>query len=190
MTTVRRRAPTADPARIRVPARGEPVVKAVRRRRDDVSEARFAIAQFSGWVANADTKAGLLATATIFLGGTLVGQRPAIRGSFTPVTWQDWVRTVLITGVLVAVPIAVIALTATLRPRVVDDTNSRYSWPFVAATPVRDLTTSKRTTADEAWLAAHELAVIARQKYRWLTLALIAWASGSLGLFTWFLLTP
>ena len=167
-----------------------PVVKKVRRRRDDVDEARFAITQFSGWIANADTKAGLLATATIFLGGTLVGQRTGVRASFAPATWHDWVRTVLITGALAAVPIAVVALTAALRPRVLDDTRSRYSWPFVAATPVRDLAASRRTTDDEVWLAAHDLAVIARRKYRWLTIALTAWAAGSLGLFTWFLLTP
>jgi hypothetical protein len=105
------------------------------------------------------------------------------------VTWHDWVRAVLITGALLAVPIAVVALTAALRPRVVD-TSSRYSWPFIAATPMRDLATSTRTTADEAWLAAHDLAVIVRRKYRWLTVALTAWAAGSLGLFTWFLLTP
>ncbi|HEX6342635.1 hypothetical protein [Umezawaea sp.] len=170
-------------------ARRAPVVKSVRSRRDDVGEARFVIAQFSGWVANADTKAGLLATATIFLGTTLVGQRSAVRASFSPSTWQEWVRAVLITGALVAVPVAVVALTATLRPRVLGNTGSRYSWPFVATTPVRELARSNRT-ADEAWLAAHNLAVIVRRKYRWLTLALVAWAIGALSLFTWFLLTP
>jgi len=160
----------------------------VRRRREDVGEAHFAVGQFSGQIANADTKAGLLATATIFLGGTLVGQRDVIRTSFTPTTWQDWVRSALISVALVAVPIAVIALTAALRPRVFDGSRSRYSWPSVATTPVHDLATRRRTSADEAWRAAHDLAVIARRKFRWLTLALLAWSAGALGLFTWFLL--
>ncbi len=162
----------------------------VRRRRGDVAEAQFAVAQFSGGVANADTKAGLLATATIFLGGTLVAQRTVIRASFTPTTWGDWVRAVLMTLVLISVPVAVLALTAALRPRVVDRGRSRYSWPSVAATPVRDLATRKRTAADEAWRTAHDLAVIIQRKFLWLTVALVAWASGALGLFAWFLLTP
>ncbi|MFD9741386.1 Pycsar system effector family protein [Umezawaea sp. NPDC059074] len=166
------------------------VAKTVRRRRDDVGEAHFAITQFSGWVANADTKAGLLATATIVLGGTLAGQRAEIRASFTPTTWHEWVRAVVMALTLVAVPAAVLALTAALRPRVLDGSRSRYSWPSVAATPVRDLPRSKRSAADEAWLAAHDLAVIARQKFRWLRIALLAWVVGALGLFAWFLLAP
>ncbi|PRY35400.1 hypothetical protein CLV43_114319 [Umezawaea tangerina] len=165
--------------------------RVVRRRADTLAEAQFAIAQFSGWVTNADTKAGLLATATTILGGALVGQRTAIRASFTPDSWREWALAAVLVWTLAAVVTTAVALTAALRPRVVARGHSRFSWPTVAATPVHELLAAdRRTAAREAWRAAHDLAVIARMKFRWLRLALLAWANGATGLFVWFLLSP
>ncbi|WNV82766.1 Pycsar system effector family protein [Umezawaea sp. Da 62-37] len=165
--------------------------KVTRRRSGSLAEAQFAITQFSGWVSNADTKAGLMATATTILGGALVGQRTAIRASFPPESPREWAVAAVLVWTLLAVVTTAFALTAALRPRVVNDGYSRFSWPTVAATPAHVLDAADpRDSSREAWRSAHELAGIARLKFRWLRLALLAWANGATGLFAWFLLFP
>ncbi|MET1075889.1 MAG: Pycsar system effector family protein [Umezawaea sp.] len=166
-------------------------MKVVKRRSDTLAEAQFAITQFSVWVTNADTKAGLMATATTILGGALVSQRTAIRATFSPGSPFEWGLAVVLVWTLLAVLTTAFALTAALRPRVVNQGHSRFSWPTVAATPVHVLDAADpRNSSREAWRAAHELAGIAQLKFRWLRVALLAWANGATGLFAWFLLSP
>lgn len=151
---------------------------------------QLAITQFSTWVSNADTKAGLLATATTLLGGGLASQRGAIRKSFAPATALEWVSTVAVSVTMIAMVVAVAALVVGLRPRARRYGFSRYSWPSVASLSLEQyLERVQRTPRLEGWRTAHDLARIARVKFLCLHVAASAWALGALSFLTWTVLS-
>ncbi|MFD1148172.1 Pycsar system effector family protein [Saccharothrix hoggarensis] len=158
-------------------------------REDEPKDAYQAIGQFSGWVANADTKAGLLATATTLLGGGLASQRHTIRDAFRPSSLADWVSLVAISVAMVAILVTAIALVLVLVPRarVARQTRfSRFSWPAVAAKSMDELLAEvDAKPAEEAWWTARDLAIIVHRKVRWLRVALFGWVIGALGLLAW-----
>jgi hypothetical protein len=154
-----------------------------------LDDAYKAISEFSGWVTNADTKAGLLASATTLVGGGIASQRAKVRESFRPATVADWIELIAICVSILAVLVAVVALVVVLRPQARRFGFSRFSWPAVVVHEVAELAAmSGRTQRMEAWQTAHDLAVIAQQKFRWLSVALFSWAIGAFCLLTWILL--
>ncbi|MFI6099368.1 Pycsar system effector family protein [Lentzea sp. NPDC051213] len=156
------------------------------RQRHDHEQVQLAITQFSAWVSNADTKAGLLATATTLLGGGLASQRTVIRGAFPPTTTMAWVRVIAIGLSVLAVVVAVAALVVALRPRARKHGFSRYSWPVVASVSLEQYRARVcRAPGAEGWRTAHDLARIARAKFRCLYVATWAWAVGAVSFLAW-----
>lgn len=149
------------------------------------------IGQFSTWIANADTKAGLLATATTVLGGLLAGQRVAIQAAFHPRTPWQWVALLAVCVSIASILLCVLALVVVLRPRVQKPGYSRYSWPSVARTPLPRLVSASRSRAKlEGWRTAKAMAAIAARKFFWLRVAVLSWAVSAVSQFLWTVIRP
>jgi hypothetical protein len=158
----------------------------------DNGDVRFAIDQFARWIANADSKAGVLgiglsvvAAAIGVQGRSLVHRLPA--GSF-----GDWASALGLIASGAALALSTALVVRALSPVVaVPRRFSRYSWS-VADAPVAELVRADDALdREQAWLMASLLASIARRKFRNLrrafglwafaTIAFVAVALGNLG---------
>lgn len=144
----------------------------------DSGDARFAIDQFGRWIANADTKASLLAAALLIMVGALGEQGRAVVHRLPPVSVADW-GSLLALAVATGTAVASIGfLVRTVTPRIQrTDRFSRYSFDSVADAQLQDLVQAD-TEADRehGWLTASVLASIARRKFRNLQRA-FAWSA-------------
>ncbi|MFD4641669.1 Pycsar system effector family protein [Lentzea sp. NPDC058436] len=165
--------------------------RTVRRHRDSTSEAQFVITVVGNWIVNADTKAGLLATANAVLGGVVASQRSSLRSAFNPKSPTPWWELPIAGLVALSFLISMVALVAVLRPRIRTGPYSRYSWPAVANLSAEDvLSRARRNPEAEAWRTARDLSLIARRKFLWLRVAIFSWAVTGVLSLSWVVLHP
>lgn len=143
----------------------------------DSGDARFAIDQFGRWIANADTKASLLAAALLIMAGALDEQGRAVVHRLPPTSFADWaslLALVVATGAAVA---SIGFLVRTVTPRIHESGRfSRYSFDSVADASLQDLVHADRgADREHGWLTASVLASIARRKFRNLQRAFAWW---------------
>lgn len=143
------------------------------------------------WIVNADTKAGLLATATAIIGGIMASQRASLRNAFRPQDPADlWELSTAALAIL-ALLVCAVALVSVLRPRVRTGPYSRYSWPAVSSASFElVIEHAMHDSAIEAWRTVYDLSLIARKKFYWLKMAIFAWATAALSLFLWSIIRP
>jgi hypothetical protein len=138
----------------------------------EVEDVRFAVTQFSAWVTNADTKAGLGLAGVALLVNGMVAVRPLFARNLPPATVRTWCFVTTYTMTTACVLITVGCLTLALLPRIDTQRFSRYSWPLVSRATEQELfALSPKTERIEGWHAAHALAQIARRKFRYLGFA-------------------
>ena len=160
------------------------------RRRAQVNsdDARFAITQMTAWIANADVKAGLIATADTVLVGALVTQRRAAVDSARQLDVADVIGLISLGLSVLGVLWSAVFLLIVLTPRVRGGQKTRYSWPSLATANAGDLVhTDPETDRREAWESAIVLANIAARKYRATRLSLIRWIVGGVFLLVWWM---
>ena len=153
-------------------------------------DARFAITQMSAWIANADVKAGLIATANTVLVGALVSQRRAVVDSVRQLDVTDVIGLISLGLSVAGVLWSALFLLIVLTPRLRSGETTRYSWPSLAGAKVSDLMDADpEADRREAWASAIALANIAARKYRSTRLSLIGWIVGSVFLLVWWACT-
>jgi hypothetical protein len=148
----------------------------------DNGDARFAIDQFARWIANADTKAGLLAAAMVILASALGQQGAPLSHRLPPGSFGGWVS---LCGLVVSAGAVVASTTFLVRavaPSVeASEGFSRYSLVSVADASVADLVRANSDLdRDQGWGTATLLARIALRKFRNLRHAFRWWAVGAL----------
>ncbi|WP_204072741.1 Pycsar system effector family protein [Planotetraspora phitsanulokensis] len=147
----------------------------------DSADAHFAISQFSAWIMNADTKAGVLAAALAILINGLLGQKIAITALLPPRNVAAWLPLTALTGSAICIIAASMHLILAVRPKIRQDEFSRYSWPSVSKSTISQLVSrGTDTDREEAWKTAHTLASIAEIKFRRLRVAFIWWLIAAL----------
>jgi hypothetical protein len=148
----------------------------------DNADARFAIDQFARWIANADTKAGLLAAAMVILASAIGQQAASLSHRLPPGSFGGWVSLgglVVAAGAVVAsIAFVVRAVTPTVHA---SDGFSRYSLVSVAGASVAELIgADPDVDREQGWETATLLARIALRKFRNLRRAFRWWAVGAL----------
>jgi hypothetical protein len=152
----------------------------------NADDARFAITQMSTWIANADVKAGLIATADTVLVGALISQRREAVDSARQLEVADVIGLISLGLSAIGVIWSAFFLLIVLTPRVRSGQKTRYSWPSLAQAKVSDLVDiDLETDRREAWTSAIALANIAARKYRATRLSLIGWIVGGVFLLVW-----
>lgn len=150
-----------------------------------------AVSGTAEWVRAADSKAGFAMTALTILLTAMATDLPQVRGLWSEPR-ASWTVLVLLASCL-AVTAAITCSILVVVPRTRGLTPNRFSWPWIASASQDDvLDHVKRGSAeDDAWLQAHELAVIAGRKYKWLGWSLRAGIVAALTFAFWKLvLTP
>jgi hypothetical protein len=143
----------------------------------DSGDARFAIDQFGRWIANADTKASLLAAALVIMGGALGDQGRTVGHRLPPTSFADWLSLVALLAATGAIVTSVGFLVGVVSPRLEEsDEFSRYSFPSVADAPIAELVrVDGGSDREHGWRTATVLASIARRKFRCLRRAFAWW---------------
>lgn len=151
-------------------------------------DARFAITQMSAWIANADVKAGLIATADTVLVSALVSQRREAVDSARQLDVTDAIGLISLGLSALGVLWSAFYLLQVLTPRMRSVQKTRYSWPSLAQAKVDDLIDADpETDRREAWTSAIALANIAARKYRATRRSLIGWIVGGVFLLVWWI---
>lgn len=140
-------------------------------------DARFAIDQFGRWIANADTKAGLLAAALVIMGGALGDQSRVVGHRLPPTSFADWISLVALLAATGAIVTSIGFLVGVVSPRLEQpDGFSRYSFPSVADAPIAELVrVDGGSDREHGWRTASVLASIACRKFRCLRRAFAWW---------------
>ena len=138
--------------------------------RHDLEDAHHAIDYVSGWIRAADTKAGLLSAAiALMITGMLQQDNPI---GTVPTDLAGIARVLIWVGLLVAV----LAVGATIAPRTSPTaTPCRFAFPTLADGRWTRSVASRSNIADEAWVQAKALAVIAKRKHQAVWVA--SWAT-------------
>jgi len=139
-------------------------------------DAISAIELMSGMIDNADGKVGILGAALAVLGGAMVTKHGDVEAIVRDPGARGIAALVLVAAALAALGVAGHGLYTAIRPRTPDYGRSRFSFPYLAATPLDDVVAAA-TPEDvhrEAWAQAKALAEIAAAKYRGFLLALRA----------------
>jgi hypothetical protein len=157
--------------------------------RDD---ALHAISTIGAWVANADAKIGLLAAGLTVLAGGVVRQRRQVetllKADLHP---RAVIALVVLTASVLTLAAAAYFLDRALRPRLTNDQQSRFSFPYLADADINSLMISDATQVRrEGWVQAKTLATIARAKYRCFSKALSFSLFSGVAFLTWLLLVP
>ncbi|MEV2213204.1 hypothetical protein AB0H86_17410 [Streptomyces sp. NPDC050997] len=151
------------------------------------ADVTLAINQVSGWIAAADTKAGLLAASLGVLVAGLLTQAGPLRTMAPPHTVREALILVLAHLVMVAVAVSGWFILRTLAPKSTTSRPTRYGWPTLARrigapepspepSPGPDPDGDNGRARAEAWQHAIDLAVIAQRKFVAFRAAL-AWAT-------------
>jgi Pycsar effector protein len=144
----------------------------------DSGDARFFIDHFTRWIANADTKAGMLAAAQIIMAGALGDQGRTVVHRLPPGSPAEWAALVALLVATAGVALSIGFLIRTVRPRIEAAGGfSRYSFASVADAAIADLVRVDRgADREQGWRTAAILAAIARRKFRDLQRAFGWWA--------------
>jgi len=145
------------------------------------ADVTLAINQVSGWIAAADTKAGLLAASLGVLVAGLLTQVGPLRTMAPPHTVRETLILVLAHLVMVSVAVSGWFILRTLAPKSTTSRPTRYGWPTLArriGAPEPDGDNGRARA--EAWQHAVDLAVIAERKFVAFRAAL-AWATSAGG---------
>ncbi len=146
----------------------------------DHGDGRDAITYFAGWIGNADTKSGLLATGLTVLGVTSAQRAHDILHA-TPAGWRGVVAASCVLLSLLGIAVSAVYLTLALAPRTSPPPAfSRYAFPAIAQREpgfVPDLDGTQQRA--EAWIQAHALATVALTKYRCFRRGLYTFAAGA-----------
>lgn len=157
-------------------------------------DAYLAITTIGGWVANAETKVGLLAAAITVLASAVAGQLDVLTGLLkSDVGLRTWAALCAFSLSSLALVACAGFLFAAVRPRLgPGDEPSRFSFPNLADADLDALADpeSVATARKEAWLQARTLARIARAKYLWFARALVAAIVAGLAFVAWSALAP
>lgn len=154
-----------------------------------VDDARFMVGHLASLTTNADTKAGLVATATTVLIGVALAQRQGLVQQFTGSSTLAWAALVVFGAAVLSGLVAVGAVARALWPRLVASRFSRYSWPAVTGVAPVVLTRSgPGSEREEAWTTVQDMSRILQVKYRSLRIAISAWLVAAAFLALWFLL--
>lgn len=143
----------------------------------DSGDARFVIDHFTRWIANADTKAGMLAAALIITADALGEQGRIVANRLPPRSPAEWVAVLALLVCTCGIVASVAFLLRTVTPRVEMSVRfSRYSFASVADAPIADLVRMDRgSDREQGWRTATILASIARRKFRNLQRAFAWW---------------
>lgn len=141
---------------------------------------------------NADAKIGLLAAALTLLAGGVVRQRRQVetllQADMHP---RAAIALVVFTVCVLTLAAAAFFLERALRPRLTNDQQSRFSFPYLADVDINALMLSDATQVRrEAWVQAKTLAIIARAKYRCFSKALSFGLFSGVAFLTWLLVVP
>jgi hypothetical protein len=155
-------------------------------------DAYLALTTNGGWINNADTKNGLLATALAALTIAAVKQRPRVEALVdADVDRRGVVAVVLITVAAVFILLAGYWLFQALRPRLGNDTPSRFAFPHLANVDIRDYAGyDAEDVRREALVQAQALAQIGLAKYQRFSKALSCTAVAALAFLGWLLAVP
>jgi hypothetical protein len=152
-----------------------------------------AIGIVSPWVNNADTKLGLLATATTILATAVLRERRdvdmvlhqslQVRGGLALACYF---------ACAIAITVAGLALFWGLIPRLTNPQPSRFAFPHLAQLDDIDSLVNADPAAlrTDAWLQAQTLAKIVRKKYRCVRVGLIAGTLAGVAFVGWLLVAP
>lgn len=156
---------------------------------ESVDDARFMISHLASLTNNADTKAGLVATATTVLLGIAFSQRRDVARLVQRAEDLEWMPLGSFVLVLLGGAVAVGAVARALWPRLLVSGYSRYSWPAVAKASSEVLVeTSFGGKRNEAWRTAHDMSRILAVKYKYLRVAISSWLVSAIFLLCWFVL--
>lgn len=159
----------------------------------DLLDALACIEEFGNNIRHADTKAGLLLTATIVM-ATTVPRENLFIWTADP---KDQLRVIAAALTLVSLIGLVYSIYRVLLPQVnTPPINSRYSWPSLArmsraevASLSQDHNTSQAMREGEAWAQAWTLARICAAKFWWAAVAARGATCALAGLLALYLLT-
>jgi hypothetical protein len=142
----------------------------------ETQDAYFAIEQFTVWINSADSKAGFLSAAlAIVVNGMVLEWGSQPRG-LRHLSEQGAVAAVAFCLSVLCALACTGTLLLAIYPRVRQHAYSRYSWPSVAQSAAQATTAlTPIASRREAWATARLLALIARQKYRYLRFSFICW---------------
>jgi hypothetical protein len=155
-------------------------------------DAYLALTTYGGWINNADTKNGLLATALAALTIAAVRQRPRVEALVDAGVDRRGAVALALLGVAAAsILVAGYWLFQALRPRLGNETASRFSFPYLA---VADLTEyavyDAQDVRREALVQAQTLARIGLGKYTRFSNALSCTSVAGLAFLGWLLAVP
>ena len=154
------------------------------------ADIEFVLAQTSEWIRNADTKTGLLLTGLLILLGAIGSRARNLQDLWS----SNASRPAALWFLGAAVALLAIAfglLIVVMVPRTGIDYPSRYAWPWIATTSLKDLEELKANSSrKEGWRQAKQLAGIAAFKYRYFTKAVWATAGSVFCLLLWTVLGP
>lgn len=155
-------------------------------------DAYLALSTNGTWINNADTKNGLLATALAALTIAAVKQRPRVEVLVDGgIDRRGAVALALIAVAAVSVLVAGYWLFEALRPRLGNDTNSRFAFPHLAEADLDDYAVyDAEDVRREALLQAQTLARIGLAKYIRFSNALVCTAIAGLAFLGWLLVVP
>lgn len=139
---------------------------------DDLADAHFAIGYASGWVTNADTKAGLLSAAIALILGASGQQISKIHLIMALRNGAAWTALALLVAMGICVVTAIGALASVLIPRTTPPRRpSRFGYPTLSSPAWKHTPASRVEAAEEAWDQAGVISGIASTKFRALRVA-------------------
>lgn len=155
-------------------------------------DAYLALTTNGGWINNADTKNGLLATALAALTIAAVKQRPHVEALVDAgVDRRGTVALVLIAAAGVFILAAGFWLFHALRPQLGNDTPSRFAFPHLAKADLKNYEVyDAEDIRREAFVQAQTLARIGLGKYERFSKALFCTAVAAVAFLGWLVTAP
>lgn len=154
----------------------------------DPSDAFLVLAQTAEWIRSADTKTSFALAALTLLLNAVAGDAHLVSDLWSGVPAPDRVVLAVSIGALM---ISFAAAASVLMPRTSVVTPNRFSWPWLAkATDGETLKMMRTSAVKEAWLQARGLAVVARRKYFWLRLVMLAGSTSAVSYLAWKVFFP
>jgi len=155
------------------------------------ADVQLAIEQTGQWIMSADTKSGFLATAVSVLLVAAASQRELFQIAVEHSSPRNVFAAISLVGGAIWLLMSVAQIGWVLLPRTASPTPTRFSWPWVAAADVAELSAlNPDDSRAEAWMHAKILAVIARKKFAAFRRALLLAAVGAGFLGAWAILRP